>query len=354
MKKVAILTITNSGLNFGNRLQNYALQQALVEQGLEVETIISAKSVGRNLLLSKGRRVLKNLSRNDLRSKFFKQFNKKYIKFSDTIRYENVNEEVFNDKYDAFFAGSDQVWNPNFHFNSDFEFASFAPKNKRYSYAASIGVSEIKEEQIEAFVKNINGMNSISVREADSIELIKTLTGHDAFLHVDPTMLLDKSVYEEMECIPPQGLPPKYLLTYFLGSVTEEYKKNIQKLSEALGTEIIELSEWKGSKYYDIGPQHFLYVINHAEYICTDSFHGSVFSILFHKNFSMMQRVGNDVSMDSRIFTLAEKFGIEERIDNTLDLSITKKPINYVEVDKIIEEERKKAKNYFDEICKRR
>ena len=305
------------------------------------------------MILSKGRRVLKIISKRDKRSKFFREFNKKYIKFSDTVRYENINESVFSDKYDAFFSGSDQVWNPNFHFNSDFEFASFAPKNKRYSYAASIGVSEIKDEQIEAFVKNINGMNSISVREADSIELIKKLTGRDAFLHVDPTMLLEKNVYEEMECIPPQGLPPKYLLTYFLGSVTEEYKKNIQKLSEALGTEIIELSEWKGSKYYDIGPQHFLYVINHAEYICTDSFHGSVFSILFHKNFSMMQRVGNDISMNSRILTLAQKFGIEQRIDNNLDLSIAKTPIDYIAVDRILEDERNKAKNYIKNICRR-
>lgn len=353
MKKVAILTITNSGLNFGNRLQNYALQKVLEEQELKVETIISSKSVKNNLILSKGRRVLKIISKRDKRSKFFREFNKKYIKFSDTVRYENINESVFSDKYDAFFSGSDQVWNPNFHFNSDFEFASFAPKNKRYSYAASIGVSEIKDEQIEAFVKNINGMNSISVREADSIELIKKLTGRDAFLHVDPTMLLEKNVYEEMECIPPQGLPPKYLLTYFLGSVTEEYKKNIQKLSEALGTEIIELSEWKGSKYYDIGPQHFLYVINHAEYICTDSFHGSVFSILFHKNFSMMQRVGNDISMNSRILTLAQKFGIEQRIDNNLDLSIAKTPIDYIAVDRILEDERNKAKNYIKNICRR-
>lgn len=353
MKKVAILTITNSGLNFGNRLQNYALQKVLERQNLEVETIISAKSIKNNLFLSKCRRVLKNISKRDKRSKFFREFNKKYIKFSAIVRYENINESVFSDKYDAFFSGSDQVWNPNFHFNSDFEFASFAPQNKRYSYAASIGVSEINDEQKEAFVRNINGMNSISVREEDSIELIKKLTGRDAYLHVDPTMLLDRTEYEKMECMPPQGLPPKYLLTYFLGSVTEEYRNNIQKLSEALGAEVVELSEWKGSKYYNIGPQHFLYAINHAEYICTDSFHGSVFSILFHKNFSMMQRVGKDVSMNSRIVTLAHKFELEKRIDNNLDLSVATTSIDYEKVDRLLNQERNRTKEYLCVICER-
>lgn len=352
MKKAAILTITNSGLNFGNRLQNYALQQTLQEQRVEVETIISAKAVKKSLILSKCRRLIKIVSKRDLRSRYFNEFNKKYVHRSSTVRYENINEYVFADKYDIFIAGSDQVWNPNFHFNSDFEFASFAPENKRYSYAASIGVSEIKEEQREQFIRNVKGMKAISVREADSVELIKKLTGRDdALLHVDPVMLLDRSCYEEMECAPPQGLPEKYLLVYFLGAVPEEYKINISKLSKALGTEIVELSESKGSKYYGIGPQHFLYVINHAQYICTDSFHGSVFSILFHKNFSMLQRVGRDVEMNSRILTLAQKFALEQRIDNALNLEIAQAPIDYAKIDKILEEERRKSKEYLRDIC---
>ena len=73
----------------------------------------------------------------------------------------------------------------------------------------------------------------------------------------------------------------QYLLTYFLGNVPDEYRHNIQKLADRLGLEVVNLSETKGTKYYEIGPQHFLYVLHHADYICTDSFHGSVFSILF-------------------------------------------------------------------------
>ena len=135
MKKAAILTITNSGLYFGNRLQNYALQEALKECGFEVETIQSAKSVRKSKQLSAVRWIVKNVAKNDKRRKCFRKFNHNYIRFAKCIRYENVNENEFADQYDAFVAGSDQVWNPNFHFNSDFEFASCRFGGRRGTFA---------------------------------------------------------------------------------------------------------------------------------------------------------------------------------------------------------------------------
>lgn len=353
MKKIAILTITNSGLNFGNRLQNFALQESLRDCGAEVETIQSAKSVKGSMILSSIRRTIKMIVKNDKRRKCFQCFNKRYVKFSKRIRYENVNESDFSDMYDAFVAGSDQVWNPNFHFNSDFEFASFAPENKRYSYAASIGVSDIKEEHKEAFIKNIQGMRELSVREEDSIPLIKELTGRDAFLHVDPTMLLEKEKYFEIEEMPPQGLPEKYLLTYFLGNVPDEYRHNIQKLADRLGLEVVNLSETKGTKYYEIGPQHFLYVLHHADYICTDSFHGSVFSILFEKMFSIFIRTDNDVPMNSRVETLVHKFGLQGRLTENMNVEDALTAINYGRVNEILAKERVEAKKYIKRICQK-
>ena len=352
MKKVAILTITNSGLNFGNRLQNYALQEALKSCDVEVETIQSAKSVKGSLALSAIRRIVKSIAKNDKRRQYFKSFNKRYVSFASKVRYEGVNEQKFADQYDAFVAGSDQVWNPNFHFNSDFEFAAFAPQSKRFSYAASIGVSSIKEEHKKAFIKNIQEMKTLSVREEDSIPLIKELTGRDAFVHVDPTMLLEKENYFEIEEMPPQGLPKKYLLTYFLGNLPAEYRENIQKLADRLGLEVVALSETKGTKYYEFGPQHFLYAIHHAEYICTDSFHGSVFSILFQKPFSIFVRTDKDVPMNSRIETLVNKFGLRDRMAKEMNVEDALKPIDYDSVDTILKQERAKAKDYLREISK--
>lgn len=351
MKKAAILTITNSGLNFGNRLQNYALQEALKECGFEVETIQSAKSVRKSKQLSAVRWIVKNVAKNDKRRKCFRKFNHNYIRFAKCIRYENVNENEFADQYDAFVAGSDQVWNPNFHFNSDFEFASFAPESKRFSYAASVGVSTIKEEHRDNFIKNVKGMRTLSVRELDSVGLIETLTGRKPEVHIDPTMLLDRQLYRQIEEMPSQGLPDKYLLVYFLGIVPSEYRDKINKLAEQLHLEIVELSESKGTKYYEIGPQHFLYTINHADYICTDSFHGSVFSILFQKQFSIFSRTDDNVPMNSRIDTLVNKFGLRERLAKELDVEDALKMIDYVKVNEVLALERKKSMNYLKMIC---
>lgn len=351
MKKVAILTITNSGLNFGNRLQNFALQRYLRQFDVDAENIVSAKSVHNSMVLSKLRRRIKLLLKNDERRQYFNEFNKKYIKASKTIRYEGINEQWFADKYDLFIAGSDQVWNPNFHFNSDFEFASFAPKSKRYSYAASIGVSSISDEHIGKFKENLMGMEALSVREYDSAPLIRELTGREAMVHIDPTMLIDREVYGTIEQLPPQGMPSRYMFVYFLGNVPDDYWNNINRLAEKLGLEVVELSECKGTKYYNVGPQHFLYALNHADYICTDSFHGSVFSILFEKQFTIFTRTDNDVPMNSRIETLVATFGLEERVSADMDVEQALKKIDYAKVGEILERERSRAKEYLEKIC---
>lgn len=348
MKKIAILTITNSGLNFGNRLQNYALQEVLKESGAHVETIRSVKAIGSSKILSQIRYCIKIIIKNDKRRQNFSKFNKKHISFCSKNRIENVNEKDFADMFDGFVAGSDQVWNPNFHFNSDFEFASFAPQSKRFSYAASVGVSVIFEEQKSNFKKNISGMRRISVREEDSVDLIKQFVDNEVFVHVDPTMLLPKEVYISMEEPLKKQLPPRYMLVYFLGNIPQTYRDEIKKLAYSLELNIVELSETKKSEFYNIGPQHFIYAINHAEYICTDSFHGSVFSLLFEKQLSIFPRIGNDVEMNSRIQTLVTKFGIQDRVVFSEEsLKAAKRTIDYCSVNKVLNEERKKSRDYL-------
>lgn len=353
MKRVGILTITNSGLNFGNRLQAFALEKVIEELGGEAECIVSAKSVKGSLGLSKGRRFLKGILKNDDRRKNFGKFTAKYIKKSKKIRYEGVNEAYFADKYDLFISGSDQVWNPNFHFNSDFEFASFAPREKRASYAASIGVGKLKDGQKDDFIKNINGMNHISVREYDGASLIKELTGREALVHIDPTMLLDKEVYYAMEEKPDVELPQHYMLTYFLGAVPKEYEDKLQEMADKRNLTAVSFSEWRESEFYHCGPQHFLYVLHHADYICVDSFHGSVFSILFEKPFSIFVREGKEESMNGRIETLVKTFGLEDRVLSDLD-KVADSDIDYTKVREVLKAERNKSMTYLKGILEER
>lgn len=350
MKKIAILTITNSGMNFGNRLQNYALQEALRKCGAEVKTIRSAKSVKGSVLLSKIRRLAKALAKNSKRRRIYSKFENTYIQYDKLIRYEDINEAFFADRYDAFVAGSDQVWNPYFHFNSDFEFASFAPEEKRYSYAASIGVSQIDDEHRTRFIENLKGMKEISVREADSVNLVEHLTGIKPKLHVDPTMLLDAVDYYKLEEKPEYAIPDKYLFMYFLGNISDEYQAKAKEIADKKGLSIVKFTETKNEPFYNIGPQHFLYLIHHAQYICTDSFHGTVFSILFQKQFAIFTRQDKDVPMNSRIETLVNTFGIHNRVLENMNADYFNE-IDYKNVYEIIEYERKKSFDYLKCIC---
>lgn len=350
MKKVAILTITNSGMNFGNRLQNFALQEALRKSGAEVKTIRSAKSLKNSLVLSKGRRLVKAVVKHSKRRSIYHKFENTYIDYDNKIRFENVNESEFADRYDAFVAGSDQVWNPNFHFNSDFEFASFAPEEKRFSYAASVGVSDITDEQRPKFVNNLKGIQKISVREADSVDLIEKLIGIRPMLHVDPTMLLDAEEYYKIEDKPDYDMPERYLFMYYLGNVSDEYKAKVQQIADSKGLKIIKFTETTGEPFYNIGPQHFLYLIHHADYICTDSFHGCVFSILFGKKFAIFTRQDADVPMNSRIETLVGTFDLNERLVENLEGDYFKE-IDYDAVYSVLGEKRKEAYTYLKSIC---
>ncbi len=350
MKNVAILTITNSGMNFGNRLQNYALQEALKRCGADVKTIRSAKSVKRSLALSKVRKILKDFKRCSKRWRIYKNFERTYIDYDRLIRYENINEYDFADRYDAFISGSDQVWNPNFHFNSDFEFAYFAPKEKRYSYAASIGVSSITDEQKPKFIENLKGMNRISVREADSVDLVEGLIGIRPQVHVDPTMLLSPDKYRSIERKPDYDMPEKYMFVYFLGNISDEYQAKIEKIADEKQLKIIKFTETKGDPFYNIGPEHFLYLIDHADYICTDSFHGTVFSILFNKQFAIFTRQDADVPMNSRIETLVDTFDVRDRlIGNMKDDYFA--DIDYVKAEQIVKEKREDSYTYLKSIC---
>ncbi|MCR5753324.1 MAG: polysaccharide pyruvyl transferase family protein [Acetatifactor sp.] len=348
MKKVAILTITNSGLNFGNRLQNYALQKSLEQYADRVETIVSAKSWGNSAILSGCRRLLKRVLRSDDRRRCFSSFDRQYITMAKRIRYEGVNEHKFAAEYDAFVAGSDQVWNPNFSFNSGFEFADFAPASKRFSYAASFGVDEIPKEDREKYIEYLSRMMMLSVRENTGVKLIRELTGREAVLSIDPTMLLGGRDYIPLEKRPKNiEVPKHYVLKYYLGSVPQEYEEDICEIGETLGVPVEYLSESRGTRYYSIGPSEFLYMFRHADYVCTDSFHGTVFSILFHKRFTVYVRRDNEVPMNDRLKTLLSMVGLTGRVYGELSLSDRMKGIDYQTVDDILEKKRKESAEYF-------
>lgn len=337
--KVGIFTINDDG-NYGNRLQNYAVQEILLNNNIECNTIRKMKFVDRFKFIMKiniKKCVRKEKYRRQIK---FYEFNKK-IKF----RYSN-NLESLNEKYDYFITGSDQVWNPNFGRMSDIDFLIPFPKEKRISFAASFGINSIPDNLKEYYTNNLLQIKSISVRESKGKELIQELTGRtDVEVLVDPTMLLTADEWDKVSKKPKQLHTDKFILNYFLGQLSEERKNQINKIAKENNCEVINILD-KNSPFYQTGPSEFLYLEKHAFLICTDSFHSSVFAIIYNRPFIVFDREDSNKSMNSRLETLLKKFNLEDRkytgviTDNNLKY-------DYNQAYEILEKEKKKSMNFL-------
>lgn len=358
--RVGIVTITN-GINYGNRLQNYALQETIRKKNIEcVETIKNITGCKEEKILKKFlKAMILNIYRNVrcdnktlnelLKKNKFDIFNKENIKFSEsTIEKNNIKGDI--DKlYNLFVCGSDQIWNPNFEFNSEIEFLTFADREKRIAYAPSFGVSKIQEKDRKKYKEWISGIKHITVREEAGAKIVKEITGQNVDVVVDPTMFLDKEAWMKVskeDVNKPKG---EYLLTYFLGGIPEEYRNYIEKIAKKNNLEIIELSNRNVPKYYVNGPSEFIDYINSAELFMTDSFHGCVFSMLMETPFVVCKRNGHTVKEDmySRIDTFVSKFKLEDRqFENIKDKNLFE--IDYTESYKILEKEREKSHRFLN------
>ena len=352
MMKIGIVTIIDR--NLGNRLQNYALQKYLEEMGYDVKTIVYRKRSFKNDL----KRIIKNM----LYPFVDRYKDVVWGNFNKNIKWDNrlVNEypKEINNDYDYFIVGSDQVWNPNFDFISSREFLTFADKDKRIAYAASIGVDSIPDKKRGKYAEYLRDFKSISVRENEAAKIVLDLTDRDVMVVLDPTMLFTHTMWEDIARKTRVKVNNRYILKYFLGGCCEKYNEAIEKLASDNSCEIFDIMDTDGKVKNNIGPSEFVYLIQNSQCVCTDSFHGTVFSILFHKQFYVFERPTENGygNMNSRINTLFSLLDIEQNYISSsleiLDLKISS-GINYNRVDSILELERGKAKQYLIESMKR-
>jgi len=369
MKKIAIITL-NGYFNYGNRLQNYALQETINSFGFEVETIInstkpkienSACLLSRvcNLIKKNPKQIYKTIinkiNKNEIieteriRTKIFKDFTYNYISETNYFISEDNIPNDLSDRYNYFITGSDQVWNPSYLNDSSINFLTFAPSHKRISYAPSFGVSEIKPEYVENYKQWISEMHRLSVREDAGAKIIKDLTGRDAPVLVDPTLLLTKEKWLFIAKEADNKPKKKYMLTYFLGGVPKEYKKQIKDIVKKNNLEVINLGDIKEKETYITGPSEFIDYINSCSIFCTDSFHGCVFAILMKKPFIVYERQGTSLSMFSRINTLLDKFNLNSRKVENIKTNNDILNVDYSHIPSILEAERAKASDYLKE-----
>lgn len=380
--KFGIITLVSD--NYGNKYQNYAVEQILSEYG-EVETYglenlynkpLSAEKskikklnplyirevfisrlmykydinrvdygIIHNLKYAK-RNSKKLLTLKKKRSQRFRQFSDEKLHISSILlNRENITKDWI-EGIDYFICGSDQIWNPNYATTSELAFCSFAPE-KTICLSPSFGVSKIPTYRMDEYRCWLKKIKTLSVRENAGQKIIKILTGRNAEILIDPTMLIPVEKWKQLCKAPKEELPEHYIVCYFLGRVDKEYYNKIVKFSKSKGLPVIMLFDITAPAYYAYDPAEVLYTIQHADYVLTDSFHGTVFSILFHKNFYVFTRNEGKVSMNSRIETLLEKFDFENRVlgDRSEDIL----NVQWEKMDFILEEERKKAQKYLVE-----
>lgn len=314
MKKVGIVTITGEA-NYGNSLQNYAVEQVLKDLGLEAKTIRypykDKLSVKNNLKKAVKAVIGKGDSKQMKRRACFNDFNNKYLNFVDIGETNN---------FDYFVCGSDQIWNPKIFQvgrHLGYYFADFAPKEKRVAYSASIGIDFFPDEYVPQFEKLLGEMRSISVRETKAAEMIEELTGRKSTVTVDPTLMLSRSQWLEIAKKPSYiNDGEKYILAYFLGDVSQDISAFVKKVCDTYGCKVIFLeTEWKNDdvvkneQWFCTRPDELIWLINNCSLLVTDSYHGSVFSIMLEKPFRCFSRAGG-TSAGSRMDTLFEKFKV--------------------------------------------
>lgn len=346
--KIGILTIFDNN-NYGNRLQNYASQQILKKLGFGTYTFINDVNCNfyEKYFVTISKKIIKkilmwrvNFNRN-LRTDNFKKFN-------DNIDFYKRNINILSkiDELDYVIAGSDQIWNPNFDRLSPVDLLCFVKPDKRIAFSASFGVNDIPDKMKKKVGKALKSFKAISVRENAGKKIVDELTGRtDVEVLIDPTMLLTADEWDKVSKKPTMLKNDRYILNYFLGNLSDERRNEINRVAKENNCEVINILD-KESPFYECGPSEFLYLEKNAFLICTDSFHSSVFGILYNTPFLVFEREDNNASMNSRLDTLLSKFKLEDR---RYKGKITKKDLkcDYKEAYNILDKERIKSMNFL-------
>jgi len=303
METVGILTLTGEN-NFGNKLQNYAVQELVESLGYQAETIRVSPSNYQRLYFFNAIKSwvpLCNNKANTMRRRKFFLFNKKFLKQNPkNIYYGSKNIQEVLKKYKYILFGSDQIWNTEFKSFSDIYLGYYSENSKNIAIAASFGKDTIDDDFITLFEGGVKNFKAISVREDRGVDLVEKVGG-TAELLMDPTIALTPVNWQKIEKA--IEVPKKYLVTYFLG------KSDLNKIEKIANEKNLDVFEINSKSI--LGPDEFLYVIRNSEIVCTDSFHATMFAILFGKSFYLFNREDKYSKMNSRTETLLSTLGIQ-------------------------------------------
>lgn len=372
MKTIGIITYHHY-YNYGTMLQALALQEKVEQLGYQAELIDFKQdnSLSRYEMLKlrikrmpvyiKERKKYRALadSREKIKEKneLFEQFYKTYLHVGKK-KYTTTQQLMENPPvYDGYVVGSDQTWNP---FVANSPEAFFLPfvenKSKKGSYGPSLAVKSLSGEKEKEYRKKLSNFSFLSCREQDGAQLLSRITQKEVKCVLDPTLLLSAKEwgkYYEFE-IPKE----QYILVYFLGEKSE-HRRAVEKIQKLTNWKIISLPaaylEMENNDYKKVwgGPKEFLSLIRGAALICTDSFHGTMFSINFQRNFFSFCKSSDseESSENSRLYSALNIFGLSNRIIHNMDnLTAEDISIDYKNVIPILEEQRRDSIEYLENM----
>lgn len=326
MKKVGIVTIHKIN-NYGAVLQAYALNRHIRSLGHEAKTIDF-----RTYRVAESYRIFRPLeSKMDLvrnaqallfagklrrRGARFERFLAEHVPMTETAWYSNEELRTAELDFDTYICGSDQIWNTHCRNYDDAFLLEFARnRGERIAYAASLGAESIHPELQDRFRRELSDFKAVSVRERDAVDIIAPLAGREAAHVCDPVLLLTREQWREAAAEPLMKEP--YIFFYHVKGDIPGMRDYLRRLSEQTGRKVVAVTMnlremlYPNVKRYDAGPAEFLSLIAHADYVVTNSFHATAFSLIFRKKFLVFPPHG---AGPSRLTSILETAGLGDRI----------------------------------------
>lgn len=364
-----IKTITcHDVYNHGASLQAYALQTYLIGLGHDVEIIdykpdylrghyrlmsvdnpIYNKPIVKQIyLLAKlpGRIIA-------LRRKYkFDEFTRQYLRLTPQRYHSNEELKANPPQADVYIAGSDQIWNTLFMNGRDAAFyLDFAPRTAlRITYAASFATKDVAEDYILFVRKMLQGLDKISLREKISLPLLASLGRNDGVAVCDPVFLLSQKQWNDLLPETEEKNEP-YILVYDSDG-SERLKEAAIKIAKQKGLKIYNISaiklSYSNKDFWCSGPLDFVRLIRDAEFVISNSFHATAFSLIFHREFCVVNR---SEAINERMYSLLEQYGLQKRMLDS-SMSIPDEPINYSAVQEKIIKDIMASEQYLVAILK--
>lgn len=373
MKKIGIMTF-HASLNCGSMLQAYALQTILTEKYKADVEIINYSNFGQRNYYSKwdifpktsvlinNFKALPHYKEIDKMRADYDEFSNKYLNIRTKLLKRRSQLKGIDNKFDIVIAGGDQVWNVRCRDADIAYFLSFVKNAKKVAYSPSLGARNINKYALnpQKYAKLLNDFVYLSVREVNGQKWLKELTGKDIPLIADPTLLLNHDEWINHLSIRKTKNKEKFMVYYAFYYNNEHNDEILQKLSAKMNMPIyiIDRKSWAinkldkyGIKLYEkSGPIGILELMENAEISLVQSFHGIIFSALFHKTFWSLRNQTIKNPDDDRAKVILNQLGLEDRAityEELLEKDITEK-VDYKNADINIEKMRKRAFEYIE------